>query len=392
MKRFPKYLLLLVFVLMGTIGMTLHDHSRNHETSPEISSELKRKLLLTPELIETYSEKLHEILKNHDFQGNIILALGGKVVFEECFGYADLQNKVKNDSATMFQLASVSKQFTAMGIALLNEKGLLSYDDTVKKYIPEFPYNNITIKHLLTHTSGLQNYIWLIENKWQKKAIPDNEDLIDLFVENTLPLNFPPGTRFSYCNTGYAILASVIERVSGQHYSIFMKENIFDTLGMHNTYAGKSFYTDTLHNRAKGYVRRGGRFIQYEDDHNDGIVGDKGVYASAADLLKWDAALYSDILLPQDKINELFAKNTTSKGDTFCYGFGWRIPKTDYPRMVYHNGWWHGYRAAIRRYTDDRNTLIILNNTNRNIFPIITEIQSFLYPDMLQTDTAGLAE
>lgn len=380
MRRFSKYSLLLIFLLIGSFGFNSHEET----FSKDIDSALIRSLSLTPEIVEKYSNKLTEILKNHDFQGNISLSLKGNVIFQKSFGYADIQNKVKNDSCTVFQLASVSKQFTSMGIAILNYKGLLKYDDLVKKYIPEFPYDNITIKHLLTHTSGMQNYIWLIENKWDKKTMPDNEDLVDLYVNNTLPLNFYPGSRFSYCNTGYAILASVIERISGQHFNVFLKENIFDVLGMHDTYVINRLYADLIPNKAKGYVRRGGRYVHYEDDYNDGIVGDKGIYSTAEDLLKWDAALYNDILLPQKFIEEMYYKNTTQKGDTFAYGYGWRLSKNDCPKMVYHNGWWHGYRATFRRYTDDKSTLIILNNTNKNISPIVNEIESFLYPEIVQ--------
>jgi len=386
MRKLPKFAFLLLFLLLGTFGFK----GRN-ETLVKIDSALKKSLLLTPEVIELYSNKLHEILKNHDFKGNIVLALNGKVVFEECFGYADIEKKILNDTNTVFQLASVSKQFTAMGIAILNEKGLLQYDDLVIKYIPEFPYDKITIKHLLTHTSGLQNYIWLIENKWKKIHIPDNEDLIDLLAKNPLPVNFQPGTKFSYCNTGYAMLASIIERVSGKKYGVFLKENIFDVLCMDHTFVFDKNRQDTLSNIALGYVKRGGRLVHYENDNTDGILGDKGIYSCTEDLLKWDAALYSDLLLPSEALNELFKKNLTHKGDTIYYGMGWRLPKTNYPPMVYHNGWWHGYKASIRRFTEDKNTLIILNNTNQRIGSIINEIQSFLYTDV-PVDTSGMGE
>lgn len=385
MKRFPRYALLVLLLLTGSFGLQSHFKSG---PVADISPTLKKNLLLTPELIEEYAAKLDAILLTHDFKGTIAVALNGKLVYSKSGGYADMGGKLKNDSTTMFQLASVSKQFTAMGIALLKNKNMLTYDDTVKKYIPEFPYNNITIKHLLTHTSGMQNYVWLIENDWKKTSFPNNEDLIDLFVKNPLPLNFLPGSKFKYSNTGYAMLASVIERVSGKHYGIFLNENIFQPLGMTRSFVYKKGITDTIQGTAKGYVRRSGRYVHYENDFNDGIVGDKGIYSCIDDMLRWDAALYSDILLPADALAEMFNYNTTNNGDTVHYGYGFRLPKTPYPSMVYHNGWWHGYRATFRRYTGDRNTLIILNNTNQNIYPIISEIEGFLYPQMI-CDTLG---
>jgi len=387
MKKFSKYSFILLLFLMGSLSMKNHEESKIEKLDPFI----KKSLLLTPEVIKHYSDKLLEILKYHDFKGNIILALDGKIVFEQCFGYADISHKIKNDNNTAFQLASVSKQFTAMGIAILNEKGMLKYDDLVKKYIPEFPYNNITIKHLLTHTSGLTNYVWQIENNWKKPNMPDNEDLIKLYVSHPLPLNFHPGAKYKYCNTGYAFLASVIERVSGKSYAAFLKENIFDVLCMNNTYVYQKDMFDTISDLALSYVKRGGRLTHYENENSDGIVGDKGIYSSTEDLLKWDAALYGDELLPQKSINELFKKNFTNKGDTVYYGYGWHLPKTNYPQMVYHNGWWHGNKATIRRYTSDRNTLIVLNNTNQKIAPIINEIQSFLYPE-IQPETLDSLE
>jgi len=384
MKSLYKILLIFVLIFISTISLTSYHNKISENTLSTIDPTLKRSLLLTPELIEEYNIKLKEILIKHDFQGNITLCLSGKLIFQQSSGYADIQNKLKNDSCTVFQLASVSKQFTAMAVAILKEKGMLSYDDFVVKYIPEFPYPDITIRHLLNHTSGLQNYVWLIENKWNKKTPPDNEDLIDMFIENPLPLNFHPGTKFSYSNTGYAFLASLIQRVSGKLYHVFLKETIFDVLGMNDTYVIHKLYADLIPNKAKGYVRRGGRYVHYEDDFNDGIVGDKGIYSTTDDLLKWDAALYSDVLVPQKSIEEMFVKNITLKGDSFNYGLGWRLPKEDNVKMVYHNGWWHGYRCTLRRYTNDKNTLIILNNTNKNIFPLVHEIENLMYPNIIQ--------
>jgi len=287
---------------------------------------------------------------------------------------------------TIFQLASVSKPFTAMGIAILKERQELSFDDNVIDYIPEFPYEDITIRQLLCHTSGLQNYIWLLDNHWVLPSFPNNEDLVRLFQRHTLPQNFLTGNRYLYSNTGYAFLASVIERVSGKTYAEFLDDNIFKPLQMHDTYVYDKELMDTLSNKALGHVRRGRSYVIYHDDNNDGIVGDKGIYSTVYDLFKWDRALYSDVLVSQQTIAELFQKQTTVNGDTINYGLGWRLPRVPYHNMVYHNGWWHGFRTTFRRYTHEKNTLIILNNTNTNIFSMIREIEDLIFEDHFLAD------
>jgi len=384
--RSYKLFALLIFVFLISISFHagLKDTAGNEII--EISPDLKRHLFLPPELIEEYQEKMTAILEKHHFNGNILLALNGRLVYESSQGYADFMTRTLLNEQSVFQLASVSKQFTAMGIALLREDGLLGYDDFVRTFIPEFPYPNITIRHLLNHTSGLQNYVWLLDNEWHQNYFPNNEDLVRLFAEKPLPLNFVPGNRFSYTNTGYAFLASVIERVSGESYAAFLKKRLFDPLHMHDTYVYNKALMDTLSMKTKGHVRRGRGYVVYDDDNNDGILGDKGIYSTSKDLFLWDNALYGDYLLPQESLALLFEKQTTTRKDTLNYGLGWRLPKNEHPAMVYHNGWWHGYRTTFRRFTEDRHTLIVLNNTNTNIFPLINDIQGLLYPE-IQNDT-----
>lgn len=355
-------------------------------TVNELNPALVRSLLLTPEKKTHYRKEIEAILLKHHFRGNILLSLGGKIVYENSFGYADVNNRVPNNIHTVFQLASITKPFTGAAIAILKEQGKLCFDDLVVQHIPEFPYPDITIRHLLSHTSGLQNYIWLLDNYWDKPYFPNNEDLITLFAEHTLPQNFRTGQKYSYSNTGYAFLGSIIERVSGVSYGEFLSHHIFEPLNMHNTLAYDKQVLDTLSTKAHGHVRRGRRYVKYEDDNNDGILGDKGIYSTVHDLLKWDRALYSDVLLPYESIRELFDNQKTSSDISIDYGLGWRLPKQEYHGMVYHNGWWHGYRTTFRRYTDTQNTLIILNNTNINIFPMIKEIEDFIFAPLLANE------
>jgi len=377
-----KYGLLITLFMLSSVFFKGSGEVESQLTIHDIDAALLRALLISPEMMAYYQDELSEVVRSHYFSGNVLVAINGKVVFEHSSGYADMPQKIPNNLKTVFQLASVSKQFTAMAVAILKEQGKLHYDDLVKKHIPEFPYDDITIRHLLCHTSGLQNYIWLLDNHWHYSYFPDNENLIDMFVNNTLPQNFRAGSRFSYSNSGYAFLGSVIERVSGLSYDSFLQKHIFKPLGMNNTYTYNKSLMDTLSNKAHGHVGRGRRYVIYDDDNNDGILGDKGIYSNLHDLFIWDKALYGNILLPVEAVAEMFQKQTTEKGDSINYGLGWRLPKEPLIDMVYHNGWWHGYRTTLRRFTNDRNTIIVLNNTNTNIFPMIRAIEKVIYPEL----------
>jgi len=268
-------------------------------------------------------------------------------------------------------LASVSKMFTAEAIMLLYSQGKLDYDDMITKYIPEFPYEGITIRHLLNHRSGLSRYETLADEHWPDRGIPiHNEDVIKLYCEYRPDPYNQPDVTFHYTNVNYVLLASIIERITGQHFEDFMKENIFAPLGMDRSY----IYSLRGVDRLKTYVdtevqghdmlSRGTRKAQ--DDYLNGVVGDKVMYSTVDDLYKFHLALQYNTFLPDSIQQEAFVPGspTWKRGEN--YGFGWRM-NNKHPGVVFHFGWWKGYRSYFICDLEKARVLIILTNTDASL-------------------------
>ena len=186
-------------------------------------------------IVKQLDEYLHGQEKYFRFNGNVLIAEKGKVIYQHSFGLADFDTDRPLNDSSVFELASVSKQFTATAILLLKDKGKLKLTDSLRQYFPELPYSNITIWHMLTHTSGLPDYFWELINSWDTSKIAFNKDMIALLAKKKLPAVFEPGKKWEYSNTAYAILASIVEKISGQTYKDYMAENIFQPLGMSHT-------------------------------------------------------------------------------------------------------------------------------------------------------------
>lgn len=339
-----------------------------HEVEPPLS-EAKISLL---------DSLLAKTLQNYRFNGNALVAIDGYPVFEYTNGYADLYTKKALNFNTAFQIASVSKSFTAMSVLILYERGKFKLSDTVANYIPEFPFDKITIRQLLQHTSGLQNYMYFVDHYWEKEKPITNEDVLTLINEHDPQLNFRPGSRHLYNNTGYAILALLVERVSGKRFYQFLKEEIFDPLGMDHSFAWNSEIADTITNIATGFTRQGWRYRKFEHNPLDEVLGDKSIFTTAEDLLKWDQALYTDKLISDSLLEASFTKTKLSRGREYKYGYGWRLNETDGKKVIYHNGLWNGFTATLTRYTDDKVTIILLNNTNAPVASIKKQIYNLL--------------
>ncbi|MEA1986046.1 MAG: serine hydrolase domain-containing protein [Candidatus Marinimicrobia bacterium] len=309
---------------------------------------------------------LDDAYENHYFHGCVLVAQKGKILFNRSYGYADFENKDTLNTNSIFQLASVSKQFTAMGIMILKAKGKLSYSDSVHQYIPEFPYKDVTIRHLLNHTSGLPNYIWQVDRFCEKNDFPYNDDAIRILNRERLYLSSYTGEKFKYSNTGYVLLASIIEKISKMRYDEFMMKKIFRPLKMKNTFV----YSPALQDSAKrkiipGYRHYSRGYRKLPMTKFDGIVGDKGIYSTTGDLFKWDQALYNEKLVDDEILIEAFQNGRLNNGEKVKYGFGFRIKKDDFGnRLIYHNGLWEGFRTSIVRNIKDEKTIIILEHTN----------------------------
>lgn len=333
--------------------------------------------------IKTLDSLLAKVLKKYRYNGNALVAIEGYPVFEYSNGYADLFNKTPLNYNTAFQIASVSKGFTAMSVLILYERGEIGLNDTITKYIPEFPFNRITIKQLLQHTGGMQNYMYFVDHQWEKGKPLSNEDVLTLITANNPQLNFRPGRRHLYSNTGYAMLALLVERVSGKRFYQFVKDEIFDPLGMEHSFAWNKPVTDTATNVATGFTRKGWRYRKFSHNPLDEVLGDKSIYTTAEDLLKWDQSFYTNTLLSDSLLEASFTKAKSSRGREYKYGYGWRLNETDGKKVIYHNGLWNGFTATLTRYTEDKMTIILLNNTNAPVASIVKQMHGVLKKELL---------
>jgi len=330
--------------------------------------------------------------KYFQFNGTILVAEKGKPVYQQALGYADYNSKRMLNDSSVFELASVSKQFTAMGIMILKDRKLLSYENNIKKYFPQLPYDNITIRNLLTHTSGIPSYEDQFEKNWDRKKIAFNKDIIEMLVQLHDTLFFKPGTKWRYSNTGYALLASIIEKVSGMSYNDFMVINIFQPLGMKHTFIYNSRRTTNKFpdNYALGFVYSDSlkKYILPDDlpiysmvYYLDGIVGDGTVNSTIGDLFKWDRALYSNKLVSKASLDEMLSPlvRTSPTDSTSFYGFGVNVqPKSDKGKVISHGGGWPGYRTVIVRRTEIERTVIILSNAESNLPFFRAAVESIL--------------
>ena len=328
-----------------------------------------------PFLVEHFPEKdtkvvrtkldslLKRIHKRHDFNGAILVAKNEKIVYNSQIGFADFKKETPLNKSSIFQLASVSKQFTASAIMLLKERNQIKLTDTVNRYFPEFPYQHVTIKNLLNHTAGLPKYFWVAEHKWQQEKAPTNTEMMELLASSNVQRFFKPGRNFDYSNTGYFVLASIVEKISGTSFSSFLKRNIFEPLEMKDSYV-YSFENDSINeNQLDGYrLYRGWRHLKISSTVNDAIVGDKNVYTTAEDLFKWTVALNTGRLLTKESLDLMYSKGETVYGREVPYGFGFRI-KT---KSIYHHGRWNGFSTALTKYLEDDVVVIVLEHTSYN--------------------------
>lgn len=382
LKSFLFFISLLAFVF-SSFDIN-HSYSRNNFSELKHFNKKAAIVDKTPAIplsdITFYNQKLNSILTKYRFNGTMMVVKNGEIIYKKAQGFSNFKTKEPLSENTSFQLASVSKQFTAMAIMILHEQGKLKYDDYVTKYIPDFPYKTITIKHLLSHTSGMPNYIYLIDTYWPKSKPITSENVLTLFKQHPVHLNFNPGSKFFYSNSGYVFLALVVERVSKQPFRTFLKSHVFDKLGMNNTFVYDKGFIKSNPNVALSYSVRKKYITPIEDDIKDDIPGDKGVYSTIDDLYKWDRALYNNALVKESTINEAYAAVTLNNNQTRDYGYGWRIKNDNGLKIIYHNGWWHGYKTSITRFIEDKNTIILLNNTNSHIKGIIEDVKKVLYP------------
>lgn len=341
---------------------------------------------LTCSQANKYSEFISCMKSKGLSTGNILVYEKGEIVFQSSNGLRTIDPIDSLTLNSQFRLASVSKQFTSVAVMKLKQEGKLDYDQKVSSILNDFPHDNITIKHLLQHTSGIADYIKIISQNYvpqnsTKRDILGNNEILDIFYNSNPKLKFKPGEKYEYSNTGYLVLASIVEEVSKQHFREFLKENIFDPLNMNNTllYSYKEGYDSDLPNRVFGYsLNEEKDGYELNDYHvfND-VRGDGGIYSTINDLFKWNMALLDYKVVPKKLLDEAWRVGTLNNGEDFGYGYGWVIGDSSKPKSVFHSGGWVGFVTYLYNEIDTKSGYVILtNDSSRVLVDIINSINS----------------
>ena len=313
-----------------------------------------------------------KLKKKTSFNGVMLYAEKGRVVLEKSYGVSNLRTQkgqLKNDD--VFQLSSVSKMFTAEAIMILHNRGLIDYDADIQTYIPEFPYEGITTRMLLTHRSGLSRYESLADEHWpDKRKFFTNDDLVEYYVKYKPDPYTTPDRTFHYCNVNYALLANLVERVTGTSFVDFMQHEIFDVIGMKKSFIydapkDEDMPTYLPYECVQGYYLGRRRPRQAENEYLNGVKGDKIMFSNVEDMYKFWIAVDYGLLVPDSIQAEAFKPGSPiRKKKQDNYGFGWRMTYK-HPDCVYHFGWWKGYRSFYMRNNKEDRVLIVLTNTDR---------------------------
>lgn len=336
-------------------------------------------------------DSLVKLKSSKGFNGSVLVIDNGNEIYKKSFGYANFDSKELLNDNSVFELASCSKQFTGMAIMMLAEQGKINYSDNIQKYIPDLPYQNITIENLLTHTSGLPDYMELLQKHWDKKKFATNYDIVDLFKKFKPKVYYSPNETFDYSNTGYALLSIIIEKASGMTYAEFLDKNIFETLEMKNTrvYNTRRSKGEKINNCAYGYVYSDKSKKYFLPDslpdyqhviYLDAITGDGTVNTTISDLAIWDKALRENKLVQKITLDKAFSPHKLKDGKESDYGYGQSIVNGDKnERLVHHGGSWPGYLTFILHFIDRQTTIVVLsNNEYENTVKLVDQIALIL--------------
>jgi CubicO group peptidase (beta-lactamase class C family) len=316
----------------------------------------------TPRGIE---ERVDAILAAYAVDGapgaSVLVRRNGETILAKGIGLADLDAGTRATPSTNYRLASVTKQFTAMAILILASEGKLSLADPLGRWLDGLPpwSDGVTIRHLLTHTSGIYDYEDLIAPDSTRQVL--DRDVLDLLITAPNAPYFAPGASYRYSNSGYALLALIVERASGMPFQDFLRQRIFAPIGMRETLA----YLQTgppVAERAFGHSRDGNRWTRDDQSVTSAVLGDGGIYSSVRDLAAWDAELERPTLIPATLLEEAFTPATPTDVAGVSYGYGWRIGALAGRRMLHHTGETRGFRNALLRIPEEKLTVVVLTN------------------------------
>jgi CubicO group peptidase (beta-lactamase class C family) len=320
---------------------------------------------------------------------SLAVVRNGKIIKAAGYGLANVELNVSVTPASIFQTGSLGKHLTATAVLLLVEEGKVGLDDSITKYFPEAQtaWQKITIRHLLTHTSGIPDVWENTEQDAYTKGIVDSrkdydeEELTRIYLG--LKLEFQPGEKWSYCSTGYALLGFLIHRVTGMYYGDFLRQRVFSPLGMNATTIISE--ADIVPNRVSGYI-----LVKGELKNQEWIApflnttAEGGLYSNVLDLARWDAALYTEKILRRARLEEMWTPVKLNSGEEYPYGLGWFLAKVNGHRLLYHTGGNQGFFISMSRYVDDRLTIIVLNNMDEyhcDTLKIAGDVASIYIPE-----------
>jgi CubicO group peptidase (beta-lactamase class C family) len=306
------------------------------------------------------------LLISNGFNGSILVAKNGAVVYENYIGFQDLRKKDSLTYQSAFHIASTSKTFTGMAILQLVQEGKINLNDSISKYFPGFPYAGITIKMLLTHRSGLPNYLYYLSDKkvWDRKVNVINQDVLNTLYNLQPNKSYNPNRRFNYCNTNFVLLAMILEKVTGINYKTYMKQKFFTPLQMNNT------FVLSREDSSKALLSFQGNGRPWALDQFEETYGDKNIYSTPQDLLKWDQAVQNGLVINQTLMDSAFTPYSNERPSIHNYGLAWRLLMfPNGKKVIYHNGRWHGNNSFFAHLPDEKVTIIVLGNKfNRHIY------------------------
>ncbi len=369
MQKLIIFITLFFIFCTGFIAIDIYLEKPSSTILPTITKTVKEPFNLTDDekTLAIASEQFYnQYLLRTRFNGAILVAKSGKIVFERYNGLTEINKGQPIDSSIAFHLASVSKTFTAMGILKLGQDHKLNIDDPVSKYIENFPYSEITIRNLLSHRSGLPNYVHFMESMgWNTRELLTNHSLLDFIVKNARKISRGrANSYFDYSNTNYALLALIIEKITNLSYASFLDNTFFKPIGMYHTFVYNSSMQKTVLPSFKfNNQKEGFNFL-------DAVYGDKNIYSTVRDMMKWDLAISDGTLFTKATLDEAFQGYSYERKGIKNYGLGWRLYEMPSgKKIIYHNGWWHGNNTVFSRIPNDSTTIIVLGNKfNRSIY------------------------
>ena len=350
-----------IVMILASIGPTQTSNLRN--SSQPLSS--------TTAISKTSDDKSSRVdallarWSRDDMPGAAVIVIqDGKVVHQNSYGLADVRAKERISSKTVFDIASLSKQFTAMAVMILVERGKLNYEDSISKFFPEFESDarQVTIRQLLNQTSGIADYtlVWGESKKLKGDSARTNQNVVR-FLARQQKLRFQPGQKWEYSNSNYVLLAQIVSKVTGEPFTQFVKENIFQPLAMNDSFVYDNSKA-TQAGRATGYISQGSGAKPADRNLENYVCGDGQINSTTEDLAKWDQALYTEKLVKASTLNEAFRSGRLSDGTSINYGFGWGLGRYRGLPVISHGGDTDGFVAQITRFPQQHFTVILLSN------------------------------